>query len=189
MWERFRNGDSSAFSQIYHLHVLALFQYGSKLSPDAAFVMDCIHDLFIDLNNYRKNIGATDNIRFYLIRSLKHKILRNLKGRHKTRNDDIDNHPFLLEAAFDEQQDELDAVKQKRRRLRDIINKLPDRQKEIIYLRYINDFTNEEIVRIMGINYQAVRNMLHKAIENLRKNISKEDFILFVATIKRLRSE
>ncbi len=177
LWDSFRNGNSHAFSHIYKVHVQALFRYGSKLSPDTGFVMDCIHDLFVDLSRHRTTVGITDNIRFYLIRSLKHKILRNLKKLHKT--DNVSDYPFLLEAAFDERLHEQEVNLHKRRCLRDALNKLPERQKEIIYLRYINDFKNEEIAQIMDITYQAVRNTLHKAIENLRKSISKEDIILF----------
>jgi RNA polymerase sigma-70 factor (ECF subfamily) len=84
-----------------------------------------------------------------------------------------------LEAAFNEQQLEQETNRHQRQCLREAINKLPERQKEVIYLRYIMDFKNEEIAQIMGINYQAVRNTLHKAIENLRKTISKKDLILF----------
>ena len=141
----------------------------------------------MDISRHRTTIGSTDNIRFYLIRSLKHKILRQLKSHHRT--DTVDDYPFLLEAAFDEQQLEQETNRHQRQCLRDAINKLPERQKEVIYLRYIMDFKNEEIAQIMDISYQAVRNTLHKAIENLRKTISKKDLLLFVMILKKTQLE
>ena len=183
LWDAFRNGDDRAFSCIYDAHVQALFQYGSKLSPDTDVVKDCIQDLFVDITKHRTTIGSTDNIRFYLIRSLKHKILRQLKSHNRA--DTIDDDPFLLEAAFDEQLLEQETTRHQRQCLRDAINKLPERQKEAIYLRYIMDLKNEEIAQIMDISYQAVRNTLHKAIENLRKTISKKDLLLFVMVFKK----
>ena len=176
LWNSFRNGDDHALSIIYKTHVQALFQYGSKLSPDKDFVMDCIHDLFVDMMHHRSTIGDTDNIRFYLIKSLKHKILRSLE-RHSKMNP-VNEYSFLLDATFDEQLPERETNRHQRLRLRNAINKLPERQKEVIYLRYIMGFQNEEISQVMGISYQAVRNTLYKAIENLRKNISKEDMII-----------
>ncbi|MDR2040454.1 MAG: sigma-70 family RNA polymerase sigma factor [Bacteroidales bacterium] len=184
LWDSFRDSDPDAFSRIYNLHVQALYQYGSKLTPDTGFVMDCIHDLFVDLSNHRSTIGTTDNIRFYLIRSLTHRMIRAMKSHNKIRHDTIDDYPFLLEAAFDDTLDEQETTRKKRHYLRDALNELPYRQKEAIYLRYINNFNNEEIAQIMGINYQAVRNTLYKAIENLRKSISKEDFILFLMVLR-----
>ena len=183
LWDSFRNGDDQALSCIYNTHIQALFRYGSKLSPDESFVMDCIHDLFADMIQHRTTVGCADNIRYYLIRSLRNKILRNLKQQKYELSID---YPFLLEAAFDEQFHEHEADRHQRRRLREAINHLPERQKEAIYLRYIMDFKNEEIAQIMDINYQAVRNTLYKAIGFLRKNITKQDLILFVAIIKKL---
>ena len=122
---------------------------------------------------------------FYLIRSLKHKILRSIKKHSHT--DTVNDYPFLLEAAFDEHLFEQETDRHQRLCLRNALNKLPERQKEAIYLRYIMDLKNEEIAKIMDISYQAVRNTLHKAIEFLRKNLTKEDLILFIAIIKKLR--
>jgi len=184
LWDSFRNGDDQALTSIYNAHIQALFQYGSKLSLDKDFVMDCIHDLFVDMIQHRNTVGSTDNIRYYLIRSLRHKILRSLKRQKLGLFSD---EPFLLEAEFDEQHHEYETNQHQRRRLREALNQLPERQKEVIYLRYIMDFKNEEIAQIVDISYQAVRNTLYKAIEFLRKNMTKEDLILFVAIIKKTR--
>ncbi len=186
LWDSFRNGDTHALSNIYNAHIQALFQYGSKLSSDTEFVKDCIHDLFVDISHHRSTIGCTDNIRFYLIRSLKHKILRNLKKYNNT--DMVNDYPFVLEAAFDEQLLEPETNRHRRLCLRDALNALPERQKEVIYLRYIMDFKNEEIAQIMDINYQAVRNTLHKAIESLRKTISLKELTLFALIFRKIQT-
>lgn len=185
LWNRFREGDPAAFSDIYETHIQALFRYGTKLLPDDSRVLDCIHDLFVELHLHRNTIGETDNIRLYLFQSLKHKIFRHLKNSRKIATDALDRHPFLLEATFDEQPDDPETTRQKRRLLRRALNQLPSRQKEIIYLRYINDFDLEEITRIMDISYQAVRNTLHKAIETLRRSLSKDDLLLLLICLRK----
>ena len=183
IWDSFREGDNQALSCIYSTHIQVLFKYGLKISLDEAFVMDCIHDLFVDMIRHRATVGRIDNIRHYLIRSLRHKMFRNLKSK---RTELFDDYPFLLESAVDDRLYEQETNHHQRLRLREAINKLPERQKEVIYLRYIMDFKNEEIAQIMEISHQSVRNMLHKAIENLRKNMSKEDLILFISIIRKL---
>lgn len=182
LWNKFRSGEHESLEQIYNLHIQALYRYGLKLSADESFVMDCIHDLFVDLFKNRKTVGTTVNIRFYLIRSLKNKIIRSASTFHKNIFRSIEDHPFFLEPSVEEPSlpEEKEMIRHKRRLLREALDKLPDRQKEAVYLRYINNFNNEEIAQIMGISYQAVRNTLHKAIENLRKSISREDLILFL---------
>ncbi|MDR1864698.1 MAG: sigma-70 family RNA polymerase sigma factor [Bacteroidales bacterium] len=170
LWDHFRHGDDEAFALIYRSHVHALFDYGSRFSSDTEFVRDCIHDLFVELSNHRSTLGSTDNIRFYLVRSLKNKIVRQQKRVHDTVSiDDC----FMLEAIPDVDREEKESLRVKKKLLRDTLNQMSERQKEIIYLRYIIELNNEEIAEVMGISYQAVRNTLYKALETLRKRISK----------------
>ena len=50
----------------------------------------------------------------------------------------------------------------------DALNKLPKREKEIIYLRFYQNLEISEIVEVMEINSQSVYNLLHKALSHLR---------------------
>ena len=80
LWTKLKSGDINAIGDIYELFIDDLFTYGIQLSDDKDFVMDCIHDLFLDLYKYKKNLSMTDNIKYYLLRSLKNKIFKKRKG-------------------------------------------------------------------------------------------------------------
>ena len=58
-----------------------------------------------------------------------------------------------------------------------IINQLPKRQKEVIYLKFHCGLKPQEIADTMGINYQSVVNTLHKAIKNLREEIAVSELL------------
>ena len=62
--------------------------------------------------------------------------------------------------------------------LQGAINKLPDRQKEAVYLRYYNNLSGQEIAEIMNINHQSVRSTLAKALNNLRDDLGVSEEIL-----------
>jgi len=53
-----------------------------------------------------------------------------------------------------------------------LLNKLPKRQKEAIYLKYYSGLKATEISEVMNINYQSVVNILHKALKNLKEEVS-----------------
>ena len=53
-----------------------------------------------------------------------------------------------------------------------ILNGLPKRQKEAIYLKYYSGLKAKEIAKIMNINYQSVINLLFKAIKSLKEDVS-----------------
>ena len=51
-----------------------------------------------------------------------------------------------------------------------LLNELPDRQKEVLFLKYYSNLKVTEISEVMNINYQSVLNMMHKAIKKMRQS-------------------
>jgi RNA polymerase sigma factor (sigma-70 family) len=176
LWESFRNGDKEAFAALFRAHYEALFRYGSKFSPDSELLEDCIQELFIELWQAKSRTPVM-SVKAYLLKSLKYKLLRTFSQRGKlVQLTDKDgpsfewSHETLLIA---EQEDV-----EKRRRVMDALGRLPARQKEIIYLKYYQNLSYEEVSEIMNINYQVARNLLYQAIKSL-KNILALSFELF----------
>ena len=54
-------------------------------------------------------------------------------------------------------------------KLQNAMKELTDRQREIIFLKYSKNLSYEEIGEILGINYQSIRNLTHRAVSELRK--------------------
>ena len=54
---------------------------------------------------------------------------------------------------------------------------LSPRQQEIITLYYIEQRKYDDICRIMGINYQSVRNLMHRSLLRLRFLAAKSEAI------------
>jgi RNA polymerase sigma-70 factor (ECF subfamily) len=61
---------------------------------------------------------------------------------------------------------------QKTERIINAIQQLPNREREIIYLRLYQELSYEDIIEVMQINYQGVRNLFSQAIKSLRKILS-----------------
>jgi DNA-directed RNA polymerase specialized sigma24 family protein len=76
IWSRFLKGDNQVLSLIYLQHSNALFDYGCRFTVDRDLVKDCIQEVFCSLIRNRSSLGETDNIRLYLLKSLKRKIIR-----------------------------------------------------------------------------------------------------------------
>jgi RNA polymerase sigma factor (sigma-70 family) len=53
--------------------------------------------------------------------------------------------------------------------LNKLLNDLPGRQKEALYLRYHQGLTVDQIAEILDVNYQSANNLLHRALLHLRK--------------------
>ena len=51
-----------------------------------------------------------------------------------------------------------------------LLNELPPRQREIIYLKYYHNLSIQEIADVFSISYQVVANHLYRALKKLRNN-------------------
>ena len=172
LWSRFLKGDNQVLSLIYLQYSNALFDYGCRFTSDQDLVKDCIQEIFCTLIRTRKNLSETDNVRLYLLKSLKHRIIRDLKNasnKPQLLNDQDYSFELLWSESLDDQLNELD--EEKRQLIASAMQSLTDRQKEAIYLRFNRGLEYEEISFLLSLNYQSSRALIHRAIEKLREVI------------------
>lgn len=60
-----------------------------------------------------------------------------------------------------------------------LLTKLPERQKEVLYLRFFHDLSPEEIASMLDIKPQSVRNIIQRALANLREHWIAVIILLF----------
>jgi RNA polymerase sigma-70 factor (ECF subfamily) len=169
LWEAFRKGNREAFAALFRQHYETLYRYGAKFTTDSQQLEDCIQELFIEL--WKSNSRSTVvSVRSYLLKSLKYKLLRtNSKRRDTLLPDDGDwafewSHETFLIAEQESAE--------KREKVLKALEQLSPRQKEIVYLKYYQNLSYEELGEVMNINYQVARNLLYQAMKTLKKYIT-----------------
>ena len=166
-WDLFLKGDDNALEIIFSEHYSHLYNYGRKLTLDKTSVEDAIQELFIDLIKYRKKISKTDNVKFYLIKSLRNKI-------NSLRSNPIEMKFEISDESSSSVDNNLYPGLKKQ------IDKLSSSEREIVYLKFYNNLKNAEISEVLGIKYQTVANHLLNAITKLRKSGKFKIFCLFI---------
>jgi RNA polymerase sigma factor (sigma-70 family) len=180
LWQAFKNGDVEAFRDLHKIHAGYLLNYGLRLHNVLNVVEDCVQEVFIDLWQYRQNLTDPSDVRFYLMRSLRNRI-----GKHFRKNqpyisgfDDAIELPFLIEPSSEQRLIELDIDAELHQRIQSAIKSLTPRQKEIIYLRYFNDLSYEQICELMNINYQSARTQHYNALKVLRSELKNSNLTI-----------
>jgi RNA polymerase sigma factor (sigma-70 family) len=179
LWNAFRNGDHAAFQRIYQTYAKDLLSYGYKVTSNVLLIEDSIHDLFIELWQSRKNLSDTDSIKFYLFRSLRNKINNSQRKDAFYNSTDIENaggnaDEFVIESHLIE----LEEKEKLLRQLRYSYDLLSPRQQQALDLRFQMHFSNEEIARIMGINYQSACKFIYSGLKILREAVRILCFLL-----------
>lgn len=183
LWNAFREGNREAYAGIYKLYIEDLLSYGYRVTSNRQLIKDSIQDLFLHLWLHRENLSETDSIKFYLFRALRNRILRNIEKSDmlpQTADSILEN--IIEDFSFEQELMAQETEVQQIGRLQKAINKLSKRQQEVIQLRYHNDFSLEEIENLMQLNNQSVRNLLHRAISQLRISFEMAGWFLLLIT-------
>lgn len=170
LWNSFRDGDHRSFELIYKQHAARLLEYGCKLSGNRLLAEDTLQELFIELWHSRQNLGSTDNIRAYLFKAIRYKLMRASSRRPLYEQIEESDHKFSIVSSEDVIIT-LELQSEQMRHLRETLANLPERQREAVMLRYYHNFSNEEIAEIMGINYHSACKNLYFAIQKLKENL------------------
>lgn len=174
-WRAFIGGSEAAFRSLYLAFVDRLFSYGYHHCHNRELVKDAIQDLFIDLFRYRANLDREADPTAYLYVSLRRKLNTALK---KSRNQELmaqgDPAMDLLTAPDTEWgMIQKETETELNRLLSKEIKRLPGRQREILYLRYIREMSYPDIAGIMNISVATSRTLVYRAVRQLRKSATR----------------
>lgn len=164
----FQAGNMAAFSQLYDLHINILFNYGLKLTIDKELLKDCIHDIFVKLYTKKDELGTIDNLRSYLFISLKNKLCDELRRRMYMSDTAVEEVSISTPTDVEDDYMEEEQRKNEFSLVRRLLDQLSPRQREALTLYYIEEKKYEDICEIMNMNYQSVRNLMHRGLTKLR---------------------
>jgi len=172
IWNGIKKGDQNALGELYRLYADTLFIYGTKHTRDRDFVMDCIHDLFVDLYKYRKGLAQTDNIKIYLVKSLKRKIF----GKNKERDIPFSKLDYGsrsmdrkgITKSHEEELIHMESMGEKKQKLENALKSLTERQRTGLMLKFSEKRTYREISEILGISIESARTFIYRTLKNLR---------------------
>ena len=164
----FQAGNMAAFSELYDSHINILFNYGLKLTIDKELLKDCIHDIFVKLYVKKDELGVIDNLKSYLFISLKNKLCDELRKRMYMSDTAVEE--INVVSSTDVEDDYMEEEKTRNNLLlvNNLMDQLSPRQREALTLYYIEEKKYEDICEIMDMNYQSVRNLIHRGLTKLR---------------------
>ena len=161
--------DKNKFEELYLHYYPMLMVYGKSIANDEALIEDTIQELFLTLWQKRNTFLVKTTLDTYLFVAFRNNLIRKLKQRTKKEIYDIPDTAIDEPIALD---------LEKTANLRQLLEKLPPRQKEVLYLRYYKNKSYQEIAEILGISYQVARNFSYRAIKFLKKHMKHLSSVL-----------
>ena len=146
-WDKMRLGDKQALFELYNNMYFHLIRFGLKINADDELVKDCVNQVFLNLWDKRSRLNAVDNVKSYLMTSLKRCMLDQLAYTDKM-NAAVSRMGAEEERAELSYEEIMIAVQQDdelKHKLQLAIKQLTPRQMELIQLKFFEGLTYEQI--------------------------------------------
>lgn len=181
LWKGFIRGKEDCFKSLFYQYHPELCRYGTRITADEELTRDTIQELFIKLWLNRSELPEVHAVKSYLFRCLRNDLLKKMRTHKRVMNGLTSGPPgfrpgdaagIIPEVLFSPEEliTQAETMQIHHTELSQALNKLPKREKEVIYLRFYEELPYAEIADIMRISYQSVMNYLYQGFARLKNN-------------------
>ncbi|MDR1981582.1 MAG: RNA polymerase sigma factor [Tannerellaceae bacterium] len=167
------------FSIVYNKYIDDLYSYGISLGFGHDMTLDAIQDIFYTIYA-RINIHEIENMKYYLFRSLKNRLFDIYRSAKKENSpDDLTDLPFYTEITVMDSIIEEEEMLSIQKKVEELLKLLTNRQREAVYLRYMQGFEYEKIGELLNMTGESARKLVHRGIEKIRHLTGNTYFIYY----------
>jgi RNA polymerase sigma-70 factor (ECF subfamily) len=174
---RLRTGDGDAFEDMVRHHSGRLLRVARRFMKSEDEARDALQDAFLSVFRSIGRFEASARLSTWLHRITINACLMRLRAQRRRAEQDIES--YLSQSAGDdgpaepsvprcESADALIERMQLRRFVRASIDRLPATYREVLLLRDIEELSNGETARLLGVTPNAAKIRLHRARQALR---------------------
>jgi RNA polymerase sigma factor (sigma-70 family) len=175
-WAQLQKGNQQALLALYDRHYIGLLNYGIKLTGNRELTRDCITQILLRLWDSRAKLPPVENVRSYLLTCLRREMVGELKGETARTNRNIVVQRSLSDAElpYEEYLIESQTNKVLSEKLTKAFEKLTEREKELLRLRFFEDLDYDEIAAQCSITKRTAYNIIHTAIKTLKADFNHQ---------------
>jgi RNA polymerase sigma factor (sigma-70 family) len=171
-WDRYvASGNVSFLEVVYNFFYDKLFNYGRKHRIDDNLIEDAIQNLFVTLIKSRKKQGKIDKLFSYMLCSFRNELLR-LASEQKgfSLSEGLQKYTlteFSIEDEIITRETDLNI----KNLLLSVVKTLPPSGQEILYMRFYQGLSYEEISEILSISIESCRTSVYRSLKTIRKDV------------------
>jgi RNA polymerase sigma-70 factor, ECF subfamily len=169
-----RKHQRDALIAIYDAYQAQIYAYAYRTLMDADLAEDCTAETFHRfLEALQKGKGPTEHLRAYLYRIAHNWMMDYYRKAEKVKQQPDEWH----ENEIDEKPspNELVVQQQTSTELQDQLNQLTADQREVVVLRFVEEYSLNETAQILNKPVGAVKSLQNRALTNLRKYYVEKD--------------
>ncbi len=164
-------GDKQAYAHIINKYKNPLYGTILRMTKNPHDAQDLVQEAFIKVYEQLEKYNQTGSFSGWLYRvAINHCMDEFRKKRYQMKQVEMDS----VHDVNAEHPEVVFMKKEKSRQLERLIGTLPEDERLIILLRYINELSYDAISDLVGVPLSTVRNKLHRAKRKMRKMVKRE---------------
>ncbi len=163
-----RAGDAEAFGKLYDFYVDQIYRFIYFKVSRQAEAEDLTSEVFLRAWQYLKDGVPIDNLKAFLYRLSRNVVIDFYRQNYSKKIVSLEDKDVIDNLRADNLIEQIDADVEIKSVLAKL-DKIKEDYREVILLRYVEDYSIKEIAEIMNRSKGAVRVLLHRAIESLKK--------------------
>ena len=179
IWNAFTSGDRDAYTVLYKIYHPRLYNYGRKFVDNTELVEDCIQEVLVRIWLDRARLAEVQNIRSYLFVAFRNSLFKSITLHNKRSSvPRPEDDTFSMELSVDQVMINKERIYERHINLKQAMDKLSARQKEVIFFKFYENMSYEEVAQILNISKKATYKLVARALTEL-KTIYKQQDALF----------
>jgi len=163
--------ETQTLAEIYDTYSPGIYRYAMRLLGDTSLAEDCVADAFARfLKALQERRGPRDHLKAYLYR-IAHNWIVDLYRKNGNEQALELNDTIRSEADVPEEEA---AKRIRQKQVRKAIRQLTPDQQQVVSLKYLEDWSNEEVAHIMKKPVGAVKSLQHRALKSLYKILQEK---------------
>jgi RNA polymerase sigma-70 factor (family 1) len=178
---KMKNGDVSAFDEIYLHYGPRIYRNILRLVKDEALAEEVLQDVFLRIWQKRHSLEVETSFKSYLFR-IAHNLVIDL-FRRAAFDRDLLTHLSRFSAESYSNTEEITDLKDAEMLLTEAIDALPPQRKKIFLLCKMEGKTYSEVSDLLGISQSTISDHIVKATKSVKSHFKGNNFIIIMAAI------
>ena len=157
------------YEQLFKQNYERLYFHAYDIVHDTDIAQDVVSDVFVNLWRLRETINQ-DTVLSYLYASVRNRSLDQLKqsNRHLPLLDEVLHEmEQFTDTDWDEYESRIEALKQE-------LGRQPERVRRVLYLRFYEQKSNQEVADMLGITVDGVKKIVQRSFAMMRASLGKK---------------
>lgn len=168
-------GDEQAFEELHRRHVNDVYRYLYMKVASREDAEELLQDVFIKMVRNLASFSGKSTFRTWLFSIVRNTVIDYYRRKNRRDKEEVAEDDTLERKSPSASSAEQEVTRREKLEYVSVaFNELPEKQREILFLRFMEGFSLKETARITGKSVMAVKSLQKRAQEKMSEQVDEE---------------